>query len=130
MKIDTCARCGITHPQVECQGIHFCPNPICRSCGATNLKRDLLDVEEENFKFYVNLLDLERLAHELIADIENHHTMERVAAKGPDYSFPITSDKAYHNVLVSALHDRVAFIEAIKRSLDFQCERITGKETK
>jgi hypothetical protein len=29
-----CCGCGIYHPEVECAGIFFCPNPLCPSCGA------------------------------------------------------------------------------------------------
>lgn len=33
--IHTCLGCGYHGDRVDCSGIYFCPNPLCRACGAT-----------------------------------------------------------------------------------------------
>lgn len=49
-----CISCGLEDKTVEAGGIYYCPNPFCMVSGATNWKRENLDVLELNDGLILN----------------------------------------------------------------------------
>jgi hypothetical protein len=43
--IHTCHSCGYHDKDVECSGVYFCPNPLCRMCGASWIADGLKKVD-------------------------------------------------------------------------------------
>jgi ribosomal protein L37AE/L43A len=44
----TCGACGITHKQVECKGMWYCPNALCKGAGGAWFKQTLDSYKEIN----------------------------------------------------------------------------------
>lgn len=60
-----CGGCGLHHPEVECGGIYYCPNPLCRSVGAFWFRAKLDSYVDNGDRTYG--IDLVELLYEGIA---------------------------------------------------------------
>lgn len=43
-----CITCGLVHRKVEAGGIYYCPNPLCRVCGAAWFRASLPSMKENS----------------------------------------------------------------------------------
>ncbi len=46
-KTYTCYSCDLEHPDVECHGMLYCPNPLCPSAGGAWFRARLKSYREE-----------------------------------------------------------------------------------
>lgn len=52
-----CYYCGISHTEVEAQGIWYCPNNLCCGPGAAYFRSTLKSYKEDTHRHYVNPME-------------------------------------------------------------------------
>lgn len=88
--IHTCIGCGFWSERVECSGIYYCPNPLCRACGVTNTiiarcKREGVQVVEDDNGFSVDEDELRRVQQKMVREISDDALLTFLREKYPTF---------------------------------------------
>ncbi len=69
-KINICSSCKISHPEVECSGIFYCPNALCKGVGGAWFRYRLDSYKE--YSTYHTVDEDEYLEKAMLYNIENN----------------------------------------------------------
>jgi len=64
-----CISCGIKHHSVEAGGIRYCPNPVCKVCGANWFKNKFIRMEDG--EEYYNFIEVSKAALEWVKECKD-----------------------------------------------------------
>lgn len=88
--IHTCFGCGFWSEHVECSGIYYCPNPLCRSCGVTNTivarcKREGVEVIETGSGYDIDGDGLRRTQIAMVRECDDESLLAFIREKYPAF---------------------------------------------
>jgi hypothetical protein len=88
--IHTCCGCGFWGDRVECSGIYYCPNPLCRACGVTNTiiarcKREGVPVYEADGRYTVQDTDIRRVQQLMVREIGDEALLAFLRERYPSF---------------------------------------------
>jgi hypothetical protein len=86
----TCIGCGFWSRSVECRGIYYCPNPLCRACGVTNTivarcRKEGVTIRATSDGYEIDDIDVVRVQRIMVSEITDEALRTFIRTKYPEF---------------------------------------------